>query len=393
MVAIKHKTRAGIVGAGPSGLLLSRLLDLQGIDNQVVERQTADYVLGRIRAGVVESGTVEVLKEAGVGQRLEREGIPHDGFSISNQEASLRIDLKALTGKRVTVYGQTEITRDLMDALTATGHAPTYEASDVAVHGIDGDSPRLTYSVNGIEHELECEFIAGCDGYHGPSRRAIPDKVSKQFERVYSFGWLGILSETPPLEELLYASHDIGFALCSQRSHHRSRYYVQCDQSDTVGEWSDERFWDRLRSTLPPKIADSLVTGPSIEKSIAPLRSYVAEPMQYGRLFLAGDAAHIVPPTGAKGLNLAVADAFYLSQAFAAWFHEQDSGAMLNYSDRCLSRVWKVERFSWWMTSLLHKFPEQDHFSRKIQRSELDYLFESQAMQTVVAENYVGLPL
>jgi p-hydroxybenzoate 3-monooxygenase len=372
---------------------LSQLLHRRGIASVVLERQSREYVLGRIRAGVIEQGAVALLREAGVHERLEREGQGHEGIGISFGGRRHRIDFKALTGSCVTVYGQTEITRDLFEARDAAAGVTVHEAEDVTPHGIETESPWLTYRSGGDLHRLDCDFIAGCDGFHGVSRRTIPADVLCTYEMVYPFGWLGVLSRTPPVtREVTYNHHERGFALCSMRSQSLSRYYVQCPLDDDIAAWPDERFWDELRRRLPEDLARTLVTGPSIEKSIAPLRSFVAEPMRHGRLFLAGDAAHIVPPTGAKGLNLAVSDVYYLSLAFAAWYESGDEGPLEAYSDTCLRRVWKAERFSWWMTMLLHRFPENGLFAERIQLAELDYLVNSKAAMTALAENYVGLP-
>ena len=387
------KTQVGIIGSGPAGLLLSQLLHLRGIDSVVLERQSREYVLGRIRAGVIEQGAVELLREARVHERLDREGQIHEGIGISFGGRRHRIDFRALAGSCVTVYGQTEITRDLFDARDAAGGTIIHDAEDVTPQGIETDSPFLTYRRGDDVRSVHCDFIAGCDGFHGVSRRAIPADIVRTFEKVYPFGWLGVLSRTPPVtREVTYNHHQRGFALCSMRSKALSRYYVQCPLDDDIDEWPDERFWDELRRRLPDDLGRALVTGPSIEKSIAPLRSFVAEPMRHRRLFLAGDAAHIVPPTGAKGLNLAASDVFYLSRAFAAWYESGDTGLMDTYSDTCLRRVWKAERFSWWMTTLLHRFPENGPFGERIQLAELDYLVNSTAAMTTLAENYIGLP-
>ena len=387
------KTHVAIIGAGPSGLLLGRLLELQGIDTIVIEAKSPDYVLSRIRAGVLEQGTQTLLREAQVGERMDREGHVHEGFALSFLGRLERIDLKALTGgKTVMVYGQTEVTKDLMDARAQSGAQSFYEADDVVLHDFYGDKPSVSFNSNGQQHTVECEYIAGCDGFHGVSRKSIPSKSIKLFERVYPFGWLGILSRTPPVsDELIYANHERGFALCSMRSSMLSRYYVQCSLEDKVDDWSDQRFWDELRARLPEAAANSLVTGPSIEKSIAPLRSFVAEPMQFGRLFLVGDAAHIVPPTGAKGLNLAASDVYTLYNILRKRYKENRLDLISRYSEICLRRIWKAERFSWWMTSILHKFSE-DSFNQRIQEAELDYYTSSLAGQTTIAENYVGLP-
>ena len=388
------RTQVAIIGAGPAGLLLGQLLSRAGIDNVILERRSADYVLSRIRAGVLEQGMVDLLHEAGVGERLDHEGLVHDGFSLAFGGALHRLDLKDLSGgKTVTVYGQTEVTRDLIAARQALSRPAIYEAEDVALHDFDGAAPRVTFRANGQEQELHCDFIAGCDGYHGVSRASVPASALQTFERVYPFGWLGLLVDKPPAaHELVYANHERGFALCSMRSAERSRYYVQVPLEENVGNWSDDAFFDELRRRLPAEIADAVQTGPSLEKSIAPLRSFVAEPMRFGRLFLAGDAAHIVPPTGAKGLNLAASDIRYLFDAFREHYREGSNAGLDGYSARALARVWKAERFSWWMTNLLHRFPERDGFDQRIQQAEFDYLVHSRAAATAVAENYVGLP-
>jgi p-hydroxybenzoate 3-monooxygenase len=385
------RTQVAIIGSGPAGLLLGQLLHRAGIETLILEARSRDYVLGRIRAGVLEAGTVELLERAGVAERLHAEGLVHAGFDLAFGGARHRIDLAGLTGKRVTVYGQTEITRDLMEARAAAGAKSIYEAREVELHGFDSDHPRVTY--NGAE-SLDCDFIAGCDGFHGVSRASVPPGALRLYERVYSFGWLGVLCDTPPVsEELIYVSHDRGFALCSQRSRTRSRYYVQCSLSEQLDEWPDERFWKELRARLPEDAARCLATGPSIEKSIAPLRSFVAEPLRFGRLLLAGDAGHIVPPTGAKGLNLAASDVHYLAEGLISYYQRRSSAGIDAYSARALARVWKAERFSWWMTQLLHRFPEEGDFGRRMQLAELEYIAGSPAAQTALAENYVGLPL
>lgn len=391
---MQHRTQVAIIGAGPSGLLLGALLRKSGIEAMIIERQSAAYVLGRIRAGVLEQTTVELLDTAGVGQRMHREGLVHGGFELCFGGARHRIDMKRLTGGRqVMVYGQTEVTRDLMDDRAASGAPSFYEAHDVSLHGFDGTQPQVRFVQGGQVHEVSCDFIAGCDGYHGVSRASVPENALRTYEKVYPFGWLGLLSDTPPVsEELIYCNHERGFALCSMRSHTRSRYYLQCSLEDRVEQWSDDAFWAELRLRLDPAAAQSLITGASIEKSIAPLRSFVAEPMRFGRLCLAGDAAHIVPPTGAKGLNLAAADVGYLWQALADWYRG-NAQTMEHYSARCLRRIWKAERFSWWFTSLMHKFPGEGEFGARMQAAELDYLVHSQAASTAMAENYVGLPL
>ncbi len=388
------RTQVAIIGAGPAGLLLGQLLSRAGIDNVILERRSADYVLSRIRAGVLEQGMVDLLHEAGVGERLDQEGLVHDGFSLAFRGALHRLDLKDLSGgKTVTVYGQTEVTRDLIEARQALGRPTVYEAQNVALHDFDGATPRATFRANGQEQELRCDFIAGCDGYHGVSRASVAARSLQTFERVYPFGWLGLLVDQPPAaHELVYANHERGFALCSMRSAGRSRYYVQVPLDEKAENWSDDAFFDELRRRLPVEVADAVQTGPSLEKSIAPLRSFVAEPMRFGRLFLAGDAAHIVPPTGAKGLNLAASDIRYLFDAFREHYREGSQAGLGAYSARALARVWKAERFSWWMTNLLHRFPERDGFDRRIQEAEFDYLVHSRAAATAVAENYVGLP-
>jgi p-hydroxybenzoate 3-monooxygenase len=387
------RTQVAIVGAGPAGLLLGALLHRSGIDNVVVEQRSPVYVLSRIRAGVLEQTTVDLLIQAGAGQRLLAEGLPHEGFELAYDRDRLRVDVHALTGKRMRVYGQTEVTRDLMDHRRGAGLRTVYEAETVATHGIDGSHPALTWRQQGVEHRLEADFIAGCDGFHGVCRASLPSGAVQTFEKVYPFGWLGVLSDTPPVHpEVLYGNGARGFTLASMRSHTRSRYYLQCAVDERLEDWSDEAFWAELKLRLPPDVAAELVTGPSIEKSIAPLRSFVAEPMRFGRLFIAGDAAHIVPPTGAKGLNLAAGDVGLLSHALAE-FYGGSSVGIDHYSQRALSRVWKAERFSWWLTTLMHHFPAHGAFDRRMQRADFDYLCASAAAQTSVAENYVGLPL
>ncbi len=394
MTTITARTQVAIIGGGPSGLLLGQLLHRKGIDTVILEARTGDYVLGRIRAGVLEEITVRKLREAGCATRLEQEGLVHHGTGFAFGGQLHRIDIHALTGgKVVTVYGQTEVTRDLMAARAEAGAVTVYEASDVALHGLDGATPSVTYTKDGQQHQLHCEFIAGCDGYHGVSRQSIPVDSLRTYERVYPFGWLGVMADVPSLPELVYANHERGFALCSMRSATRSRYYVQCPLDENINEWPDSRFWDELLLRVDPLTASRIVTGPSIEKSIAPLRSFVAEPLRYNRLFLVGDAAHIVPPTGAKGLNLAASDVHYLSEALFEQFLDHSSAGIDDYSRKALDRIWKAERFSWWMTSLLHRFPEQDSFALRLQRAELDYLMSSETAQRQLAENYVGLPV
>jgi p-hydroxybenzoate 3-monooxygenase len=383
-----ERTQVAIVGAGPAGLLLGALLHKAGIDAVIVEQRSAAYVLGRIRAGVLEQTTV------GVAERLHREGLPHNSIELAFDGQLHRINFQALTGKHVTVYGQTEVTHDLMDARAAAGLTTVYEAENVSVHGFDSDAPSVRWRSGGAEHELRCDFIAGCDGYHGVCRASVPDGAIRTYEKVYPFGWLGVLAEVPPVgDELVYANHERGFALCSQRSRTRSRYYVQCGLDEKVENWSDAAFWDELRSRLPDEVVQRVTTGPSFEKSIAPLHSFVAEPLRFGRLFLAGDAAHIVPPTGAKGLNLAASDVGYLARGFAEFYGDKSAASIDVYSDRCLRRIWKAERFSWWLTSLMHKFPETGDFGQRMQHAELEYLVGSAAASTALAENYVGLPL
>ena len=387
------RTKVAIIGAGPAGLLLGQLLESYGIDNVILERRSADYVLGRIRAGLLEEGTVKLLDEVGASERAHHEGLIHDGIELAFGGARHRIDIKALTGKTMMIYGQTEVTLDLMNAREAAGLTTVYQAADVTPLDFDSGHPRVTYKKDGTAHEIQCDFIAGCDGFHGVSRASVKPSAIETFERVYPFGWLGILSETPPVShELIYSNHARGFALCTMRSTHRSRYYVQCSLDDHIDQWPDDRFWDELKRRLDQKAVDQLVTGPSIEKSIAPLRSFVAEPMRFGRMFLAGDAAHIVPPTGAKGLNLAASDAHYLAGALREYYDEKSSAGIDNYSTTALTRVWKAVRFSWWMTSMLHKFPDNGTIGARIQLAELDYVCSSKAAMTSLAENYVGLP-
>jgi len=387
-----------IVGAGPAGHLLGQLLHQAGISALLIEQRSQDHVLSRIRAGVLEQGTTDLLDSLGIGARMHDEGLVHTGFALGFGGGNHRIDLHHLTGgKQVMVYGQTEVTKDLMDARSAAGLATVYEAEQVSLHDFDSTHPKVRYVQHGAAYEVRCDFIAGCDGFHGVSRASVPAASLQTFERIYPFGWLGILADTPPVShELVYVNHTRGFALCSMRSPTRSRYYVQCSLNDHVAQWSDDAFWDELRGRLSPELAESMVTGPSIEKSIAPLRSFVAEPMRFGRLFLAGDAAHIVPPTGAKGLNLAASDVRYLARALAEFYTDNGPGRTTGidaYSDICLRRVWKAVRFSWWFTSLMHKFPDESGFGQKVQHAELDYLINSPAAAASLAENYVGLPL
>jgi len=388
------RTQVVIIGSGPSGLLLGQLLNRAGIANVILDRVGKDYILGRVRAGVLEEGTVGLLDKAGAGRRMHAEGLPHDGISLAFDGRDHRIDLFDLTGgKRVMVYGQTDVTRDLMEEREKSGAPTIYDAADVEPHGFDGKAPYVTYIKDGVTHRIDCDFIAGCDGYHGVSRRSVPEGAIKTFEKVYPFGWLGLLADVPPVDhELIYANHPRGFALCSMRSLTRSRYYLQCSLDEKVEDWSDDRFWDELRRRLPAHHADALVTGPSFEKSIAPLRSFVAEPMRFGRLFLVGDAAHIVPPTGAKGLNLAASDVHYLFSGLAEHYRDRSDAGIDAYSVRALARVWKAVRFSWSMTTMLHRFPDTGDFGQKIQEAELDYLTHSRAAATALAENYVGLP-
>ena len=386
------RTQVAIVGAGPAGLLLGHLLRAEGVDCVVVERQTPAYVLSRIRAGVLEDVTVGLMRRLGLDARMNAEGLPHAGFNLADGERLIRIDVAALTGRSVMVYGQTEITRDLMDAAPARGLEVIYEAEDVALHAIDSEAPFLTYSHAGTAQRIEARFIVGCDGFHGPSRAAIPAPPGAAFERVYPFGWLGILADVPPCNhELIYANHERGFALASMRSPTRSRYYIDVPLTERVEDWPDERIWDELAVRLGPEAAAAITRGPSIEKSIAPLRSFVFEPMRHGSLLLCGDAAHIVPPTGAKGLNLAASDVHYAAEALTGWFRRADGEGIAGYSARALARVWKSERFSWSLTRLMHRFPEDGPFERRMQLAELDYIATSHAAQLSIAENYVGL--
>lgn len=389
-----QKTQVAIVGAGPAGLLLGHLLRLEGIEVVIVERMSGDYVLGRIRAGVLERTLTDLMDRIGVHARMKAEGLPHDAFNLADGERLIRINVAELTGKQVMVYGQTEVTRDLMEVAEERGLQVIYDAKDVALHDVEGDQPWLTYVKDGVEHRLEARFICGCDGFHGPSRQAIPASVGRAYEKVYPFGWLGILADVAPCNhELIYANHANGFALASMRSETRSRYYIQVPLEETVDQWSDDRLWDELAVRLGPEAAARITRGPALEKSIAPLRSFVFEPMRHGSLFLAGDAAHIVPPTGAKGLNLAASDVAYLSDALIGYFKRGDMDGVAGYSDKALARVWKSERFSWQLTTLMHRFPGSDAFDRRMQQAELDYIASSVSAQTTIAENYVGLPL
>ena len=387
-------TQVAIIGAGPAGSLLAHLLHQRGVESVVLERRSEDYVLGRIRAGVLEHGSAETLRAAGLGDRMDREGDPHDGVALAFGGGRVRIDFSGLVGHPVMIWGQTEVQADLYDALHGWGATLLDEVSDVALHDVEGDRPRVTFERDGDTHELTCDWIAGCDGAHGVSSASIPDGIRQTYERSYPFGWLGILSETPPVSpELIYANHERGFALCSMRHAMLSRYYVQCDADDDVADWSDDRFWTELTTRLPDDDAERLVTGPSIEKSITPLRSFVAEPMRHGRLLLAGDAAHIVPPTGAKGLNLAIADVVMLATALADHYETGTTDGLDSYSAVALRRVWKAVRFSWWLTTLMHRFPSRDAFERKIQLAELDLLATSEHARASFAENYTGLPI
>ncbi len=388
------KTKVCIIGSGPSGLLLSQLLANAGIDNVVLDRKDRAYIESRIRAGVLEQGTVTALEEAGVAERLHAEGLPHEGFELAFDGVRHRINLKALTGKQVMVYGQTEVTKDLFDARIADGQQFFFNVDNVLPGDLKSDLSTVHFNQYGEAHTITCDYIAGCDGYHGVSRAAIPADVLQKFERVYPFGWLGILVDRPPVShELIYANHDRGFALASMRSENRSRYYIQCDINDQLQEWPDERYWEELAQRLGPEAAANLQAGDSIEKSIAPLRSFVAEPMRYGNLFLAGDAAHIVPPTGAKGLNLAVADIRLLSRALIERYKSNNHTYIDSYSETVLKRVWKVERFSWQLSQLMHQFPDNSPFEKRMQRAEFDYIASSEAASKAIAENYVGLPL
>lgn len=388
------RTQVAIIGAGPAGLMLGRLLELAGIDSIIVEHRSRDYVLGRIRAGVLETGTVALLEQAGLGGRMRAEGLVHEGCMLAFDDEVLRIDFQASVGHSVMVYGQTEVTRDLMAARDASGGRTIYEAADVRLQDFSGSQPSIRFTKDGVEQRIACDFIAGCDGFHGVARASLPAEALSLFEREYPFGWLGVLVDHPPVgDELIYANHQRGFALCSMRSASRSRYYIQVPSAERLDMWSDDAFWDELRRRLPPAAAEALSIGPLIEKSVAPLRSFVAEPLRFGRLFLAGDAAHIVPPTGAKGLNLAMADVKLLAEAFNEFYADCSAAAIDTYSARALKRIWRAERFSWWMTTLLHVFPNSDAFNRRIQRAEYDQLASSAAATRVLAENYTGTSL
>ena len=394
MTTTTRRTAVAVIGAGPAGLLLGHLLRAEGVDCVVIERQSGDYVLSRIRAGVLEQGTVGLMERLGLDARLKAEGLPHGGFNLADGERLIRIDVAALTGQCVTVYGQTELTRDLMDAAAPRGLEVIYEAGEVALHDIDSDAPFVTYARDGLAQRIDARIIVGCDGFHGPSRQAIPASVGRAFERVYPFGWLGILADVAPCNhELIYANHERGFALASMRSATRSRYYVDVPLTERIEDWSDDRIWDELAVRLGPEAAARMARGPAIEKSIAPLRSFVFEPMRHGSLLLCGDSAHIVPPTGAKGLNLAASDVHYAAEALTAFFRHNDADAIAGYSARALARVWKSERFSWSLTKLMHRFPDDGPFERRMQVAELDYIASSEAAQRAIAENYVGLPV
>ncbi len=388
------KTQVAIIGSGPAGLMLGHLLRQAGVDAVIVERQCRAHVQGRIRAGVLEDTTTNILERLEIDGRMRREGLPHGGVNLADGERLIRIDIRGLTGRPVMVYGQTEVTRDLIDAASARGLEIAWEANAVALHDIETESPYLTFEQDGKAKRIDARFIAGCDGFHGPSRKSIPDSLGRSFERVYPFGWLGILADVPPCnEELIYANHERGFALASMRSATRSRYYVQVPIDEKLDDWPDDRLWEELETRLGPEVAPHITRGPALERSIAPLRSFVFEPMRHGSLFLAGDSAHIVPPTGAKGLNLAASDVVYLSEALVEWFTRGSARGIDGYSDRALARVWKSERFSWQLTKLMHRFPDDGPFERRMQVAELDYIASSEAAQKSIAENYVGLPL
>ncbi|GGB56691.1 4-hydroxybenzoate 3-monooxygenase [Blastomonas aquatica] len=389
-----HRTQVAIIGSGPAGLMLGHLLRAEGVDCVVLERQTRAHVESRIRAGVLETVTTDIMHRLGLDARMNAEGLVEDGFNLADGDMMVRIDIKALTGRNVIVYGQTELTRDLIKAAAERDLSIVFEAADLALHDIDSDHPSVTYVSGGVAHTLHCDFIAGCDGFHGPSRRAIPAELAREYTHEYPFGWLGILADVPPChDELIYANGPRGFALASMRSPTRSRYYIQVPQGEKLADWSEDRLWDELEGRFNGISRHGVTRGPALEMSIAPLRSYVFETMRYGRLFLAGDAAHIVPPTGAKGLNLAASDVTYLADALIGHYRQRGEGGLLDYQRRALARIWKAERFSWSLTRLMHSFPEQRPFERRMQIAELDYLAGSHAMQTAIAENYVGLPL
>lgn len=391
---MKHKTKVAIIGAGPSGLLLGQLLTKAGIDNIILERQTGEYVLGRIRAGVLEQGTVNLIRESGAGARMDKEGLIHTGTDFSFQGEHYHIDIEKYSGgKHVIVYGQTEVTRDLMEAREKVGGVTVYKAENVELHDIESDNPYVTYQHEGESFHLDCDYIAGCDGFHGVSRKSIPSDQLEEYEKVYPFGWLGLMSDTPPVnDELVYCAHERGFALCSMRSETRSRYYIQVPDTDKIENWNEEKFWAELKRRIPPEMAERLVTGPAIEMSIAPLRSYVCETMQYGKVFLLGDAAHIVPPTGAKGLNLAASDVDTAYRLFIKIYEDNRTDLIPRYQEICLARTWKAVRFSWWMTMLLHRFQSAGRFDFRVQQAEFDYFIHSEAGKATIAENYVGLP-
>lgn len=389
-----RRTQVAIIGSGPAGLLLGHLLKAEGIDCVILERQTRDHVESRIRAGVLETVTTDLMHRLGLDERMNREAMVEDGFNLADGDQIVRIDIKALTGKTVVVYGQTELTRDLIAAAPQRELEIVFEADNLALHDVDSDQPSVTYTKDGVTHTLDCDLIAGCDGFHGPSRRAVPAHLAREYMHEYPFGWLGILADVPPChDELIYANGPRGFALASMRSTTRSRYYIQVPLTETLDAWPEERLWDELEGRFNGISQHGVTRGPALEMSIAPLRSYVFATMRHGRLFLAGDAAHIVPPTGAKGLNLAASDVHYLSDAIIGFYRRQDEQAMLGYQDKALARIWKAERFSWSLTKLMHSFPDQGPFERQMQIAELDYLSRSSAMQTAIAENYVGLPV
>lgn len=386
------KTKVAIIGAGPSGLLLGQLLSKQGIDNIILERVTGDYVLGRIRAGVLEEGFINLLREAGASENMDKNGEVHDNVEIAFNDDRVKIELTKITGKTVMVYGQVDVTRDLMQAREKSNLETIYEASNVQPHDVKSDTPYVTYEKDGVQFKLECDYIAGCDGFHGVSRQTIPQDVRTEYEKVYPFGWLGVLSDVPPVE-LMYCKSDRGHALTSRRSDTRARYYIQVPLTDKVEDWSDDKFWNELKRRVPKSVAKNIVTGPSIEKSIAPLRSFICEPLQYGNLFLLGDAGHIVPPTGAKGLNLAASDVATLYKILTKVYKEGDKECISQYSEIALRRIWNGVRFSWWMTDMLHTFEDtKSDFDAKMAQSEIDYFLKSDAGLKVIAEQYVGLP-